>query len=207
MTIEDEVRALAPKLPAEAETAAAGLSLRTKVELAGAAAIALVAFLVWTQWPAKPVPEVITAAPAVTQADGSTELARTPDAHPTPAPHIIPKGFHEERREQLTVAPTPAAAASGYPPVRIALSVVSNDREHRVVASSPDGQIVDAVDIPITPAMMPPEPKCWAAGLSYSTEREVGVWLERDLGRLRLGAEVAKGAGRPRAELRVGVAF
>ena len=54
---------------------------------------------------------------------------------------------------------------------------------------------------------MPAPPKLWAAGLSYSTQREIGVWLERNLGRLRLGAEVAKGTGRPRAELRIGVSF
>jgi hypothetical protein len=66
---------------------------------------------------------------------------------------------------------------------------------------------VSAIDIPIEAGLVPSPPKVWAAGLSYGTERDVGVWLERDLGRIRLGAEVAKGAGRPRAELRVGVSF
>lgn len=38
-------------------------------------------------------------------------------------------------------------------------------------------------------------------------KRSVGVWVERDIGSLRLGAEIAKGSGRARAEVRVGIAF
>lgn len=188
-------------------TALAGLSLRTKIE-SGVVVLAVAGGALWHYTrPPVPIPEVLVAAPEQKQDDGSTVVRRAPDPHPAPPPHVIPKGFHEESREQLTVAPSPAAAASGCPPVRIALSVVSDDHQHRVVASSPDGQIVDAVDIPIVAPLVMPPPLKWAAGLSYSTQRETGVWLERDIGRLRLGVEVAKGAGSPRAEVRVGVAF
>lgn len=189
--------------------AVSGLSLRTKIESASACVIAVLVggALWWVTRPPAPVPEVLVAAPEQKQDDGSMIVRRAPDAHPAPPPHVIPKGFHEESREQLTVAPSPAAAASGCPHVRVALSVISDDHQHRVVASSPDGQIVDAVDIPIVAPLVMPPPLRWAAGLSYSTQREPGVWLERDIGRLRIGAEIAKGAGKPRAEIRVGIAF
>lgn len=187
--------------------ALAGLSLRTKIESA-VVVLAVAGGALWHYTrPPVPVPEVLVAAPEQKQDDGSTVVRRAPDAHPAPPPHIIPKGFHEESREQLTVAPSPAAAASGCPPVRVALSVISDDHQHRVVASSPDGQIVDAVDIPIVAPLVMPPPLKWAAGLSYTTQRETGIWLERDVGRLRLGVEVAKGTGSPRVEVRLGVAF
>lgn len=187
--------------------AIAGLSLRTKIETACVVLAAAGAGLYWVTRPPAPVPEVLVAAPEQKQVDGSTVIRRAPDAHPAPPPHVIPKGFHEESREQLTVAPSPAAAASGCPPVRVALSVISDDHQHRVVASSPDGQIVDAVDIPIVAPLVIPPPKKWAAGVSYSTDRAVGGWVERRIGSLVVGAEVAKGAGKPRAEIRIGVAF
>lgn len=151
----------------------------------------------------RPVPEVITPASAVVQSDGSQVVQRSPDAHPKPPPHVLPKGAVEERRDTFVAAP-----AAGASSVQIDLSLVRMpDNGRRVVASSPDGTIVSALDVPIEPGLVPSPPKKWAAGLSYSTEREVGVWLERDVGRLRLGAEVSKGQGKPRAELRVGVAF
>lgn len=202
MTIEDDVRVLAPKLLAEAEATAAGLSLRTKVEIL-VAVLVVTGVTLWglTRDPA-PAPEVVTAAPAVVQADGSQIVQRAPDAHPPAPPHLLPKGAVEMRREKIVAAP-----AAGASSVEVDLSLVRIDGGQRVIASSPDGTINQAIDIPIEPAMLLAPAKPWAAGLSYSTEREVGVWLERDLGRLRLGAEVAKGAGKPRAELRVGVSF
>lgn len=183
---------------------------RLKVALSLLAIMLITAGGVWLGYKLtpRPVPEVIAAAPEVKQADGSIELARKPDAHPAPPPHIIPRGFHEERREQFTVAPAPGAAASGCPAVRVSLSVVSDDHQHRVIASSPDGRIVDAVDIAIKPALMPPAPLPWAAGLSYDTRHAVGVWLDRDVGRLVVGAAVARlPDGKTEAQLRVGVRF
>jgi hypothetical protein len=189
-------------------TAFAGLSLRTKLESAAVVAAIAGSVLAWAYWPAKPVPEVITAAPEVRQADGSMELRRAPDANPAPPPHILPKGFHEERREQFTVAPAPAAAASGCPPVRVALSVVSDDRQHRVIASSPDGQVVDAVDIPIQPVLMPPAARPWAAGMSFDTRHAVGIWVDRDVGRLVVGGALSRlPDGKTEAQVRVGVRF
>lgn len=189
-------------------TAFAGLSLRTKLESAVVVSAAAGGVLAWAYWPAKPVPEIVAPAPEVRQADGSMELRRAPDEHPAAPPHVIPKGFHEERREQFTVAPAPAAAASGCPPVRVALSVVSDDRQHRVIASSPDGQVIDAVDIPIQPVLMPAPAKPWAAGMSYDTRHAVGIWVDRDVGRLVMGAALARlPDGKTEAQIKVGVRF
>jgi hypothetical protein len=190
-------------------TAFAGLSLRTKLESAAVVAAIAGGVLAWAYWPAKPVPEIVAPAPEVRQADGSMELRRAPDANPAPPPHIIPRGFHEERREQFAIAPAPAAAASGCPPVRVALSVVSDDRQHRVIASSPDGQVVDAVDIPIQqPVLMPAPARPWAAGMSYDTRHAVGIWVDRDVGRLVVGGALSRlPDGRTEAQVRVGVRF
>lgn len=175
-------------------------SLR-QLELLGIVAL-VAALLAFAFWPAAPIHENVAPAPQVRQVDGSVIAERAPDAKPAPAPHVIPRGFHEERRESIVVTPAPAASS-----VEVDLSLVRNGDERRVIASSPDGQVIRALDIPIDPAPIPPPPKPWAAGLAYGTDHAVGVWLERDVGRLRVGAEVAKGAGRPRAEIRVGVAF
>jgi hypothetical protein len=183
------------------DEARAPWSLRVKLIIGACIAVLVVLALV-AFWPAKPIHEDVTAAPQVRQADQSVIAERAPDAHPPPARHIIPRGYVEERRQSITVAPAPAASS-----VEVDLSLVRKGDERRVIASSPDGTILQAIDIPIEAALIPPPPKRWAAGLGYSTEREVGVWLERDIGRLRVGAEVSKGAGKPRAEIRVGVAF
>ena len=183
--------------------AIAGLSFRTKLESLWVVVVVAAAGLWWVTHEPAPVPEVIAAAPAVVQADRSIVVQRAPDAHPRPPPHQLPKGAVEERRETFVAAP-----AAGASSVQIDLSLVRMpDNGRRVIASSPDGTIVSALDVPIEAGLVPPPPHKWAAGLAYSTERETGIWLERDLGRFRLGAEVAKGAGRPRAELRVGVTW
>lgn len=183
--------------------AIAGLSFRTKIESLAVVVAAAGAGLWWVTLEPAPVPEVITPAPAVVQADHSTIVKRAPDAHPKPPPHMLPKGAVEERRDTFVAAP-----AAGASSVQIDLSLVRMpDNGRRVVASSPDGTIVSALDVPIEPGLIPPKPLKWAAGLGYTSDREVGVWLERDVGRLRIGAEVLKGAGAPRAEIRVGVAF
>lgn len=150
----------------------------------------------------QPIKEDVAPAPMVRQADESVIAERAPASASLPPVHVIPKGFHEVRRESVVVAPTPAASS-----VEVDLSLVRNGAEQRVIASSPNGQVIRALDIPIEQALLPPAPRPWAVGLGYTTDREVGVWLERDLGRLRLGAEVLKGQGKSRGELRVGVSF
>jgi hypothetical protein len=185
------------------EEAAGGWSLRTKLELGVAALFAIAAVLVWALWPAKPVAELDTPIPQVRQADGSVQAQRAPDAQPAPPRHIIPKGFHEERRESVVIAPAPAASS-----VEVDLSLVTDGIERRVIASSPDGEVIKAIDIPIAPALLPPPPKPWAAGLSYDTRHAVGIWLERDVGRLVVGGALSRlPDGRTEAQVRVGVRF
>ncbi len=179
------------------------MSTMRRIEVFGIVALVL-ALLAFAFWPAKPIPEVITAAPQVIQADHSVIAARAPDARPAPPRHILPKGAVEERREAIVVAPAPAASS-----VEVDLSLVRMpDNGRRVVASSPDGTVVSALDIPIEAGLMPPAPKPWAAGLSYGTDHSVGIWLDRDVGRLVLGAQLARQQdGRVQAQLRIGARF
>ncbi|WP_018606785.1 hypothetical protein [Uliginosibacterium gangwonense] len=169
-----------------------------------------------------PQPENTAPAAAQSQADGSLILARTPpptsDALP-PAPHVIPKGAVEERRISVTVKPHPLPAKITTPPVdqssaqpaqadcapvTVDLSLIRQNGGRRVIASSPDGIVIGGLDIPIESALLPASHP-WAAGLSVGHDKSPGVWLERDLGRIRLGAEALREqSGTLQARLRVG---
>lgn len=160
----------------------------------------------------QPKPEVTTAAPQVTQSDGSIVIERKPEAAPAKAPHKIPKGSTEERRVNLKLKPDAFVSDDGCQcdpaPVSVNLSLVRDDMGRRVVASSHGGQILSALDIPIEPALMPPEPHPWAAGLSYGHDKSPGVWIERDLGRIRVGAEVIRQRDQTfQARARVGLSW
>ncbi|WP_375591613.1 hypothetical protein [Chitiniphilus eburneus] len=165
-----------------------------------------------------PVPEDTTPAAQQVQGDGSVIAARQPDPAPSPPPHQLPKGAHEERRMSVTVRPTsqpaPVQAADGTlhcdcPPLTVDLSQVQVDGGRRVVASSPDGQVVRALDIPIDPAPMPPPERPWAIGVSYGANTgTLGAWIERDLSRVRLGLEAQQDDdGRVDLRLRAGWVF
>lgn len=147
-------------------------------------------------WIARPKPVIETPAPEITQADGSIVSARKPDAKAKPK-HQVPKGSKVERIEQVTVqGETPAAITActsvKCPPVTVDMTLVRMpDNTKRVVASSPDGQIVASVDIPVEAVVPPPEPKEWAAGISLNpVQQTAGVWVERDIWRVRIGAEL-----------------
>ncbi len=147
------------------------------------------AWLAW--WTIKtygPQPEVVTPEPQILQPDGSVVLERAPDPKPPKAPHRIPKKTTEERRVSVTVQPDNPAC----PPVTTNLSIVRDATGRRVVASSPDGKILKALDIPIEAALMPAKPKIWAAGLSYGlADQTPGLWVERDIGkRVVIGADL-----------------
>lgn len=195
-----------PRFMREAKDVAVFWPVAWRLGLVALALVGAAAALAWALHPAPPVPENTAPAPQVRQADGSVLAERAPPSASQPlAPptHMLPRGAHEERRERIVVAPAPAAST-----VEVDLSLVRQGDERRVVASSPDGQVLQAIDIPIDPSPLPPAPRPWAAGLAYRTDRAVGLWVERDVGRLRLGAEVVKAPqGRPQAELRVGVSF
>lgn len=141
----------------------------------------------------KPKTVIETPAPAVVQKDGSTVVERAPDQKAKPE-HVTPKKSKLNRKVKVVVQgpgiKLPDGKTAECPPVTVDLSLVDMpDRTKRVVASSPDGKILRAVDIPVAPA--PAEPKRWAAGLSWGPQTATaGVWVERDIGRVRLGAEI-----------------
>lgn len=146
-------------------------------------------------WIGRPAPVAEKPAPEIRQVDGSVVAARAPDAKAKPK-HRIPKGAQVERTASVTVQggglKMPSGETKPCPPVTVDLSLVrEQDGGKRVIASSPDGQVVRAIDIPIEAAAPPPEPKKWAAGLSWSpTHQTAGVWLERDVMRFRVGVEI-----------------
>lgn len=77
------------------------------------------------------------------------------------------------------------------PPVTVDLSLVEMpDKSQRVIASSDNGVIIGGVDIPVRDAEQQIEPKKWAAGAAISTKQNLGVWVDRDLGFVRIGAQI-----------------
>lgn len=156
----------------------------------------------WLKSTDMPRAEVVTAAPAVRQSDGSLVAERAPSAKPGKPPHQLPKGAKEERRVAVVVKPK----QPDCDPVRIDLSLIREGDGRRVVASSPDGTVVSALDVPILAGLVPPPARPWAAGGSYNPiTKRAGVWVERDLARLRLGADVMQGeTGDLTAMVRVG---
>lgn len=151
--------------------------------------------------PPKPSVTQETPAPAVWQADGSLVLERAPDPQAKPAQEM-PKGAKVERVIKVTVKPKTQAATAfapglsakekpftlaDCPPVTVDLTMVKDSGGHRVIASSPDGDVIAGKDIPITAF----EPSyTWAAGLSIDPiHRTPGIRLERDWSRLRIGID------------------
>lgn len=161
----------------------------------------------WLKSTGMPAREIVAPAQAVRQGDSSLVAERRPA---TPAevkkpPHQIPKRAREERRVSATIQPK----QPDCDPVRLDLSLVREGDGRRVVVSSPDGQVVDALDMPILPGLMPAPPRPWAVGASYQplTQR-AGIWVERDLARLRVGAELLQDErGQVAAMVRVGWRF
>lgn len=160
-------------------------------------ALGVIAVLIFAAgwWFARPAPVVETAAPAVTQEDGSEILERKPDANAKPK-QAIPKGAKVERIEQVRVQgqglKMPDGSMKTCPAVTVDMTVVrEKDGGRRVIASSPDGEIVGGLDIPVETAAAPPEEPKWAAGVSLDPVRQAaGVWLERDVGPIRVGVDV-----------------
>lgn len=153
-----------------------------------------------------PVIERVEYRPAVIQDDGSVIAERVPDAKPSPAPHQIPPGHVEVRRVEVEVQPD----APGCPVCRVDLSLVrDNEGGQRVITSSPDGTVTRALDVPILPGLLPPPVRPWAAGVSHDPfNNGFGVWIDRDISRIRVGAEAGyDDVVGPRADFRLGFTF
>lgn len=166
----------------------------------------------------RPTPTPEPAAPQQRQTDGALLIERqatTPTAKPK---QQIPKRAKVERVAQVTVQPDAPAPAAGQPcpPVTVDLSLIREpDGGRRILASSPDGEVVAGLDVPVEPMLVMPAPaKRWAAGLSWSpSERTSGVWIERDLWRVRVGLDIHQAGGLHTsasgvdARVRVGITF
>jgi hypothetical protein len=128
-------------------------------------------------------------------------LEKKPSAKPEPQ-QDIPKGSKVERVVSVTVRHNPRASVGRpdvsqggetCPDVTVDLTLVKNaDDTRSVIASSPDGEVIAGVDIPRE--LLPKEstPPKWAIGGMYYSNRGYAVRVERDLGPLRLGADVLK---------------
>lgn len=198
------------------------------MKLATHLACALLGFLLaW--WILRDVPVVEPYAPAVTLPSGAVVAERVPDA---PLPPVAREAARElggtiARAGSVTVQPrTPDAAPSETPaagsavpaasclckpaPVRFDWSLIGlDDGTYRMAVDSPDGTITSATDIPVSGVSVRRE-RPWAAGVSYSMDmsqrRAAGLWVDRDVGRVRLGLEISQRDGGT-ATLRAGIRF
>lgn len=162
----------------------------------------------WWLW--SPAPATVeTYAPAIAQAPtttsphGSVVAERKPDANAKPK-HQLPPGATAERVMQATIA----SPLTGCPSIVCDATLIQmDDGSRRVIFSSPDGRVQNAVDIPpvnIEPVRATP----WAAGASYGTDATYGGWVDHDLGPLRLGVEIQQtDQGTVTARARVGLRF
>lgn len=139
----------------------------------------------------------IVYAPPEKHSDGSLTLERKPDSVVTPRT-AIPKGDKLDRTISVVVGsrrpPDTIAVRDTVvvcppcPPVRVDLSVSSGPSGSHVTASSPDGEILSGVDIPITERVISPKPRVWRIGLAGDPiGRRVGLSVHRDLGPLYAG--------------------
>ena len=152
-------------------------------------------------------------APQVRQSDGSVVLERAPDAKTdVPAPKLPGK---VERTVVVKVKPKPAKkpepvkpgpdgfcpVAKECPALTVRLDLIQQEEGRRVVASSPDGDIVGGIDIPLEKWIKRNENR-WAAGVTYDTDRKPGAFLDRDLGPFRVGVEADADVVRARVGIR-----
>jgi hypothetical protein len=146
-----------------------------------AALVACVAYAGWLIW--RPMEVMEPPTPEMRQADGSLMLERRPD--PTARPRQqTPRGTTVERIARVTVQPD-AAPESGppCPPVTVDMTLIRDaGGGRRVLASSPDGQVVGGLDVPVEPMVIQPTQKLWASGVSWEPmQQTLGIWVERDL--------------------------
>lgn len=139
-----------------------------------ASGVVLAAFAWW--WIAGSSPSEPPAA-AVRQGDGSLVLERKPDAKAKPAAQL-PARAKLERQIQVVVQPERADC----PVCTVDLSLVRlPDDTRRVVASSPTGQIIGGLDVPVIPSTG--TERRWLAGALYNgrwgglVAREVGPFV------------------------------
>lgn len=81
-------------------------------------------------------------------------------------------------------------------PITVDWSLIQTRDGHRVAFATDDGVILSATDRPLV--LTRREPK-WAAGVTFSMDadqrRSVGAFVDRDVGRMRLGLEISQRDG------------
>lgn len=137
-----------------------------------------------------------------------------PDApavvHETPAPGDLATGLlprdpapadkpGQVRTIYVTVQPDPVPVEcpdgtviqAECPPVRVR-TVLTRDAAGGLRANvyADDGTVISGVDVPHDPAYQPPPARPWAAGYERDHNGRQGAFVERDVGRLRVGASV-----------------
>lgn len=161
-------------------------------------AIVLVALLavgiIAGSWLAFGTPDPVVEAPsvAIRSDDGALTLAReitTPTAKPA---HKVPGTAKVERIVQARLKPT----ASPADVLTVDLTLWrQGDGAKRVTVSSPDGEIVGGIDVPVETSAQPPA-FTWSAGISLDPfHQTAGVWMTRDWRRVRVGVEANEVVG------------
>lgn len=149
-----------------------------------------------------PKPENIVPVAAESLPSGAVVLERVPKKSAKPKK----PGTKVDREISVTVQPDAPASQ----PVTVDLQLVKEGDGRRVIASSPDGQIIAGMDVPIEQGLIPIN-RPWAAGLSCdptNCKQTPGVWLERDLGRFRVGIEATRQSdGKMNSRAKVGWVF
>lgn len=164
-----------------------------------------------------------------------------PATQPQKPPHELPKGAVEERRVSVVVQPRrgtvsktetvgsteaarlvesadhPAVAGNmidscDCPPVQVDLSLVRMpDKTRRVVASSPDGQVVSGIDVPVELASVPRIPRWTASAIAVADLDGIrpGFLLSRRLGPIVVGGGLLSDPGlrRPGAIAQLGITW
>ena len=191
-----------------------GLTMQTGriVPVAPILVAAVTGFLlgVWMTWLFHaPLAIVETAAPAAIQSDGSIVAARAPNA--VKPKQVIPKGAEPVRVARVAVKPRPvptAPAGCDCEPVVVDTTLVREKTGgSRLLVSTAGGQLIDAIDSPLVPDVVARNAP-WAAGATYGTGGRVGAFIDRDMGPIRLGAEVDQASGESwQARVRVGWRF
>lgn len=151
----------------------------------------------WFLW-RQPTPPPETHAEEVHLPSGAVALEREPEA-PVPVPlkqavRELDRKATLERAVRVTVVPkTPVTSTEPCPPVNLDIGLVKlPDQTRRVVVHSSDGDVLGGVDIPIQATERVQALK-WAAGALYVPHEEsYGIFLDRDIGRLRVGAELVQ---------------
>lgn len=159
----------------------------------------------WFLWGPKKA-KILVPQPAIHQSDGSIILPTAPSYHPEPKQQI-PHGATVEHVVSIDIKPndpipnaptgtSSAIAPIAMPTVHLDLTLVKmGDGSQRVIASSPDGTIVNAIDIPSQPTREDIKPLKYALGISYASSRwgtTKSLVGERDWGWLRVAAHVGQ---------------